>query len=509
MADSSAVVAICGCPPTRDLEKGVLQAMYRHREGDYTNIMRFATKRVWTITRPDRTPDIIARAFKEATTGRPGPVLVELPIDLQPLAVDVPGIPEPLSRRPVGRVRGDAGQIGRAADLLMTARRPLILAGGGVVLSEASGELVRLAEALNAPVITTMMGKGAISESHRLFAGYAGWSGTRPGNEMAKDCDVLLAVGTRFADLTCSCYEPGVTYSMPPTRLIHVDLDPLEIGKNYPVEIGIVGDARAVLADLVEAVPTREESTRTPWLGKLEELQEAWDEELGPDRTSDASPVTMPRFLADLRDFLDDDAIVLGEAGWAQIFLFQQFPVYSPRTHLSSGGFSTMGFGVPGSIGAKLAYPDRQVVACVGDGGFLMALHEIATAVQYNISIVVCVLNNLGWLCIRDLQNIQCAPPGESVDRSVATMFVYDDTRGVSKSEPYDIDFAAFAQSFRAFGATVRTPEEIGPALEAAFASGRPAVINVYVAPEVVPPMPGFWELPTPEYLVRELEGRE
>ena len=164
-----------------------------------------------------------------------------------------------------------------------------------------------------------------------------------------------------------------------------------------------------------------------------------------------------------------------------------------------------MGFSVPGAIGAKLAHPDRQVVACPGDGGFLMTMQEIATAVQYNIPIVVCILNNLAWLCIRDLQNIQCTPPDRQEDRSVATTFVYGDTRGIAKSKPYDIDFEGFAKSFGAFGATVRSPEEIKPTLEAAFGSNKPAVINVYVG-ESVPPLPGWWALPTPGYLERELK---
>jgi len=506
MVDSSAVVAICGAPPTADYEKGVLQGLYRHRQADFSNIMRLSVKRVWTIERPDRTADIIAGAFKEAVSGRPGPVLVEIPIDVQPEVVSIDHTPEPLNRRPSGRPRGDAQQVKKAAELLKNAKRPLILAGGGVILSEASEELIKLAEDTNIPVITTMMGKGVIPEDSPLFAGYAGWSGTVPGNEMAKKCDVLLAVGTRFADLSCSCYKPGVTYNIPPTKVIQIDVAPLEIGKNYPVEVGIIGDAKATLTDLIEECKSAKVmGERKEWLGKLSELKKAWETEIGPDRDADKSPVTMARFLKELRQYLDKDAIVFGEAGWAQIFLFQQFPVYMPRTHISSGGFSTMGFSVPGAIGAKLAHPDRQVVACPGDGGFLMTMQEIATAVQYNIPIVVCILNNLGWLCIRDLQNIQCVPPDKEEDRSVATMFVYGDTRGVAKSETYDIDFEGFAKSFGAFGATVRKPEEIKPTLEAAFASNKPAVINVYVD-ESAPPLPGWWALPTPGYLERKLE---
>ena len=495
--DSSAVIALCGCEPQRDVESGVLQAIYRSHESDFENIMRFAAKRVWTINKPERTPDIIARAYKEAVTDRPGPVVIAMPFDMQSEAVDVSSLPEPGRRRPMGRPVGDPELVKEAAKLLASAEKPAILAGGGVILSGACEELVRVAEVLGAPVITTMMGKGAMPEDHPLFAGYGGWSGTIPGNEVAKNCDVLLAVGARFADLTCSCYEKGVTYNIPPTKLIQVDIDPLEIGKNYPVELGIVGDAKATLNLLIkdlELLVGMRKHEELPWVRRMLSLKRDWEKSLEEARSSTKAPPTVPRLLKELRAVLNRDAIVLGEAGWAQIFLFQQFPVYLPRTHLSSGGFSTMGFALPASIGAKLACPERQVVACPGDGGFLMTLHELATAVQYNIPTVTIVINNLGWLCIRDLQWIQC---GEG--RDIATMFKFED------GKPYDIDFEAFARSFKAYGATVRKPEEIAPTLKDALKSSLPAVVNVYVDPETVPPMPGKWVLPTPEYLVRKL----
>jgi len=496
--DSSAVIALCGCEPQRDVESGVLQAIYRSHESDFENIMRFTNKRVWTIHKPERTPDIIARAYKEAVTGRPGPVLIAMPFDIQSKAIDVPELLKPSKRRPLGRSVGDPELVKEAAKLLASAERPAILAGGGVILSGASEELARVAEILGASVMATMMGKGAIPEDHPLFAGYGGWSGTMPGNEVAKNCDVLFAVGARFADLSCSGYEKGVTYNIPPTKLIHLDIDQLEIGKNYPVEIGIVGDAKATLGLLIkdlEAIVGMRKYEDLPWVKRMWQLKKGWEESLEKARSSSKSPPTVPRLLKELRSILDRDAIVLGEAGWAQIFLFQQFPVYLPRTHLSSGGFSTMGFAVPASIGAKLAQPERQVVACPGDGGFLMTLHEVATAVQYNIATVTIIINNLGWVAIRDLQRIQCAK-----DRDIATMFNYED------GKPYDIDFEAFAKSFKAYGATIRKPEEIAPTLKDALKSGVPAVINAYVDTEAVPPMPGKWELPKPEYLIRKLK---
>jgi acetolactate synthase-1/2/3 large subunit len=494
--DSSAVVAVSGETHSYMFGRGVLQEVERQNWADTSSVMRPITKRVWKVTRVDQVPSVIHQAFKTATTGRPGPVHIFMPMDVQADSADVE-IPDPVKHRSLGRVSGDIEQVREAAELMAKAERPVILAGGGVILSDASPELVELAEFLGIPVITTMMGKGAIPEDHELCAFYAGSKGSSCGNKLAKEADVLLAVGCRFADLSTSSYKCGVSFTIPPTKLIHVDIDPTEIGKNYPTEVGIVGDAKAVLRQLSEALKamaSKRKYQETPHFKALQKEKKEWEKELQPLRNSRKIPMTISRFLAELRKALKRDAIVVGSAGHAQAQLFQEFPVYEPRTHLSSGGMSTMGWAVPASMGAKLAKPNKEVISVSGDGDFLMTCQELATAVQYGISTVHCVLNNYGWLSIRDLQ-----------------LDVYGDHRGYATEfraretgELYSPSFTKLAEAFGCHNEFIEKPEQVAPALKRALKSGKPAVLEIpvqYEHPWSEGKTCGWWDVPIPAYL--------
>ena len=368
-----------------------------------------------------------------------------------------------------------------------------------MIAAGAWDELRALAEYLGAPVITTMMGKGAFPEDHALSGFHGGSKGTTCGNALARSADVLLAVGTRFADETTSSYRQGVTYAIPPTRLIHLDLDPTEIGKNYPVEVGIVADARAGLAALLAALKAlqaegRPMSPRSAYRSEIQRLREAWLRQVQVLATSDHEPVTISRLIAELRAFLARDAIVVTSSGNTQAQWFQEAMVYEPKTNLTTGGFSTMGWTVPASLGAKLAAPDRQVVGLVGDGDFLMTAQELATAVQYNLAPVYVVANNAGWIAIRDLQ---AAVYGQ--ERALGAEFL-DAVQG----EPVTPDLSALARAFGCHGERISTPDQVRPALERAFASGRPAVVEVMVEREYPlsgSPAVGWWDVPVPTYL--------
>ena len=497
--DSSAVVAVSGETHTYMFGRGVLQEIERQHWADTMSVMRPVTKRVWRVSRVDQVPFVIHQAFRIATSGRPGPVHIFMPMDVQADSADVE-IPEPTRRRPAGRVMGDPEEVRRAAELLARAERPVILAGGGVILSDASPELIELAEFLGAPVITTMMGKGAIPEDHPLCAFYAGSKGSSCGNKLAREADVLLAVGCRFADLSTSSYKHGVSFSIPPTRLIHVDLDPAEIGKNYPVEAGIVGDSKAVLRQIIEALRSimkKRNYKETSYFREVQKAKSEWLKQIEPLRKSDKVPMTISRFLFELRKALRRDAIVVGAAGHSQAQLFQEFPVYEPRTHLSSGGMSTMGWATPAAMGAKLARPERQVVSISGDGDFLMTCQELATAVQYGIPTVHCVLNNYGWLSIRDLQIDVYGR-----DRGYATEFRLEET-----GELYSPSFVKLAEAFKCRSEYVERPEEVKPALKRAFESGGPVLIEVpvqYEHPWSEGKTVGWWDVPIPAYLRRK-----
>ena len=381
-------------------------------------------------------------------------------------------------------------------DLLLAAERPVILAGGGMNLADAHAEgLLALAEATGAAVVTTMQGKGVFPEDHPLYGWHAGSKGTGCGNALTSGADVVFAVGTRFADEATSSYRQGISFSIPPTRLIHADIDPGEIGKNYPVAVDLVGDAKAVLADTLEALRAwaHPRARGDDYAAQVKAARDTWLRAVAEFNSVDVVPVSISRFLKELRAFLDRDAIVASSSGNAQAQILQEFPFYKPRTNLTSGGFSTMGFAMPAAMGAKIALPERQVVAVVGDGDFLMTVQELATAVQYNIPIVVTVVaNNYGWQWIKDLQMAALGP-----ERVYATEF--RDRQGA----PISPDFTALARSFGAYAERVERPEEVHPALARAFAQGRPAVVEVIVnreQPYAGGTVAGWWDVPIPAY---------
>jgi len=424
-----------------------------------------------------------------------------LPMDVQAEAAEVElNVSLPAT---AGRTAADPQAVARAAELLLSAQRPLILAGGGVLTAEASPALQALAEHLGAAVITTFAGKGCFPEDHPLYGWHAGSKGTTCGNALARSADVLLAVGCRFADETASSFRHGVSFSIPPTKLIHADIDPGEIGKNYPVEVGLVGDARAVLEQVLQEVRARaprREYAGASYFQEIQRLKEEWLRELSPYRDSDRVPVTISRFIKELRAALARDAIVVTSAGNSQAQVLQEFAFYQPHTNVTSAGFSTMGFTLPAAIGAKLAAPQQQVVGVTGDGDFLMTMQELATAVQYDVPVVVCVLNNMGWQSIRDLQ---ISAYGR--ERVLATEF----TRA---GQPYTPHFAEIARAFGCHSQRIESAAEVGPALARAFDSGRPSVIEVMVNREYPYSgglVTGWWDVPVPAYLKERRETYE
>ncbi|MBL7200138.1 MAG: thiamine pyrophosphate-binding protein [Anaerolineae bacterium] len=492
--DGIPVLVLTGNSHTHMAGRGVLQEIERAHDANSLAVFEPIAKRIWRPTSVERLPRTLQRAFAEMLTGRRGPVVVDLPMDVQCDSADVE-LDAPSTYRPIGPVLPEPELIAQAGRLLAGAERPAIVAGGGVIAAEAWAELKALAEHTGAPVVTTMMGKGAFPEDHPLSAFHAGSKGTTCGNALTRDADVLLAVGTRFADETTSSYRQGVTYAIPPTRLIHIDLDPTEIGKNYPVEVGIVADARAGLGALVEwlqANDTPRPYAESPYYAHVKRLREEWLAQVRALAASDHVPVTISRLIAELRAFLDRDAIVLTSSGNVQAQWFQEAMVYEPKTHLTAGGFSTMGWTVPAALGAKLAAPDRQVMGLVGDGDFLMTSQELATAVQYDLPVVYVVANNAGWIAIRDLQ---AAAYGE--ERAVGAEFL----RG---GKPISPDLAALSRAYGCRAERVSAPDEVRPALERAFAAAKPAVVEVIVErgyPLSGSPAVGWWDVPVPTYL--------
>lgn len=501
--DSIPVLVLTGNSHTHMAGRGVLQEIERRYDANSLAVFEPIAKRVWRPTSAERLPRVLQRAFAEMLSGRRGPVVVDLPMDVQCDDAEVgQGLPQPESYRASGRILPDPERIAAAGRLLGEARRPVLVAGGGVLAAGAWEELRALAEFLGAPVVTTMMGKGAFPDDHPLSGLHGGSKGTTCGNALTRSADVLLAVGMRFADESTSSYRQGVTYSIPPTRLIHVDLDPAEIGKNYPAAVGIVADARAGLGALLEwlqAHGAARSYREGAYYAEIQRLREEWLAQVRELATSDHEPVTISRLIAEVRSFLNRDAIVVTSSGNIQAQWYQEAMVYEPKTNLTTGGFSTMGWTVPAALGAKLAAPDRQVVGLVGDGDFLMTVQELATAVQYRIPAVYVVANNAGWIAIRDLQ---AAVYGEV--RAVGAEFL---AGGVPEGAPLSPNLAAIARSFGCYAEQVSAPGEVRPVLERAFASGSPAVVEVKVErsyPLSGSPAVGWWDVPVPTYLTEQ-----
>ncbi len=493
--DSTAVLVLTGDTHTHMFGKGVLQEIERRHDSGFSRLLEPITKRYWLATDASQLPSVLHRAFNEMLTGRRGPIVVSLPMDVQCGSAEVE-LPEPERRRPAGRPAADAADIERAATLLAQAQRPVIVAGGGVAASEARAELREVAERVGAAVVTTFQAKDVFPGDHPLYGWLTGSKGTTCGIQLCTSADVLLAVGCRFADETASSYLPGKAFSIPPTRLIHIDIDGGEIGKNYPVEVGIVGDARASLRQLLACLQSdhpRREYEGSSYHQDIQRVRQEWLDHLERWADDSREPMMISSLLKHARRFLDRDAVVVSSSGNTQAQVLQEFPFYEPRTHLTTGGFSTMGFSLPAALGAKLAKPDKQVVAIVGDGDFMMTMQEMATAVQYGLPVVVIVANNSGWLSIRDLQT-----DAYGSDRVLNTDFLDRD------GNPYSPNFAEVARAFGAHGERISRADEVEPALERAFASGKPAVVEALVSreyPYTGSPAQGWWDVPVPTYL--------
>jgi acetolactate synthase-1/2/3 large subunit len=433
-------------------------------------------------------------------------------VDVQAEAITVE-IPEPLERRAMGRIMGDPEQIKKAVFLLRDAKRPVLFLGGGVVTANAFEEIKILAEKLGAAVVTTMMAKDAFPNDHELFCWAAGSKGTTVGLKMASEADVLLAVGCRFADETASSYKQGISFSIPPTKLIHIDIDPHEIGKNYPVTVGIVGDAKSCLKQIINELGTFSRDYKASnYFQEIQDEKKKWVKFLDDNRDDTRIPVMISTVLREIRKFFDRDAVIVTSSGNVQAQMLQELEFYESRTCLTAGGFSTMGYSVPAAIGAKLGSidlgrPDRQVVALVGDGDFMMTLSELSVAVQLGLkNIFFIVLTNYGWIAIKDLQQ---SAFGE--DRGYGTAF-YD-----YNGKPYSPDFSKIAEGFGCYSIKIAKKEEIIPALKRAVNSEKPAVIEILVNreyPYTGSPAVGWWDVPIPDYLTdlrkkyeQEIEG--
>jgi acetolactate synthase-1/2/3 large subunit len=489
--DSSAFIGITGQVATSQYDSGALQEEYRYYQADYPSIAKVISKRSFQAHSVADIAKFLPKAFKLARTGRPGPVHLDIPYDLWVTKAEV-DVPEPHERSEMlnWRTPGSPEAVAKAVEMLLAARRPLILAGGGVVLSEASRELQAFAEHVNVPVYTSFMGKGALPAGHPLHLGIAGCWGEYPAQEAARNADVILAFGCRFSDIHTSSWLPGYTYNIPPTKLIHVDLDDQEIGRNYPTDLGIVGDAREVLRQLLAlAEQNGAKRDRSPWHEQVEGYKEEWTNFIEQEKASDAVPIDPRRVIKELRAAAPADTLMITDTGNHQTWVEQYWDAPGPQMVFTPGGFAGMGFGTYGVLGLKLARPDTPAICVTSDGSFMMFPGAVATATEYDIPAVWVILNNYTIGVIRDLQRFYMD------GREIGTSFVKHST-----GEFWNPDFAKMAEAMGAGGISVEHPSELGDAFQTALAAGKPYVVDVKVNRDTAVPLIGTWKFdPIPQ----------
>ncbi len=476
--DSIPLVVIAGDVPSYFHGRHPHQEVNLHNDASQLEIYRPFCKRVYRVDRPADLPRIMERAFHLSQSGRPGPVLVDVPMDV--FSADLPAGAFARTPAPLARPTIDAATASRIVGALATAERPVLYAGGGVLSARASAELAALAEALELPVAHTLMGKGCLREDHPLLVGQTGFWGVPIANEMCRSADLILAVGTRLAEANSSSWDSRFTFAIPPARLIHIDVDPAEIGRNYQTEIGVVADAKAALGALAEAARGLTPRSRGTLRDRIAQGRKAFAANWEHQWSSNQFPVRPERILAELRKAVPEDGFIVTDVGWNKNGVAQQFPFTVPGTFITPSGLATMGFGAAAVLGVKLAHPHRAAVALVGDGGFSTNPSVVATAMEADLPVVWLVMDNAAFGTIAGLESMHYG-------WSFGCTF---ERRG----RPYRADYAALARSFGANGIAINSADELGPALRDALASDVPTLIQAPM--ENAPtPTPGHWDI--------------
>ncbi|BAL27427.1 thiamine pyrophosphate-binding protein [Azoarcus sp. KH32C] len=481
--DSIPMVVIAGDIPSYYYGKHPHQEINLHADASQWEIYRPFVKRAWRVDTPELFPEILEKAFQLAESGRPGPVLVNVPMDIFSREIDVSLFTRLRHHtKAVQKPSIDDVTAKKIVQALLDAKSPVIYAGGGVILADAAEELRAFADHLSLPVAHSLMGKGVLPDDHELVLGMTGFWGTKLVNDKCRNADWIIGLGTRFSEADCSSWENEFTFSFPPTKLIHIDIDSNEIGRNYPVEIGVVTDLKNALTVLNrvarEMLPEgRKNDALRKEIAAFRETFVAGNQKFVQD---DCFPMMPERILSVVREVLPRDAFITTDVGWNKNGVGQQFPIFTPGSILTPGGYCTMGFGAPAALGAKVAFPDRVVVSLVGDGGFGQNPAVLATAVEENIPVVWVIMNNFAFGTIAGLQKAHYGT-------TTGTLFRKD-------GEPYQADFAAVARAYGAEGVKIESAAQFKEVLAQAVKSNKPFVIDVAMKNNPVPTT-GHWNI--------------
>jgi acetolactate synthase-1/2/3 large subunit len=456
-ADSSPMIALTGQVGTGSLGMGAFQ------EIDAYSLMMPVTKHNYRVLTPDKLPHILEEAWDICQTGRPGPVHIDLPVDQLSADIDDSLLTAPYGIKPI---KEDTSRIPDAVKLIREAQKPVIIVGGGVIGGNASKEIIRLAEMTNTPVVTPLMGVGAIPWDHPLYLGPLGMHGKLGALDAFSHADLIIAIGTRFSDRTYSPHTaPGEN-----CKVVHIDIDATEFGKSNRDAVNILCDAKKGTQMLIDAL-----SGYTDGHTKWHQTVSDYRKRCCCDQKTDAYPINPKRVMYEINQIINDDMIITTDVGQNQMWAMHYLHISKPRQFISSGSMGTMGFGLPSALGAKAAKPDKTVMTIVGDGGLQMVIQELATSVAENLPVVICLLNN-GWL---------------GMVRQHQKFFWNKRYSGVELGD--DPDFCMIAKAYGAVGIPVEKPGEIKDALKEAVDCGKTCIVDIKTDCEadMVPMIPG------------------
>ncbi len=489
MLDSSAMIVITGDAWTKTQGRGAFQELVHSRDAGTADIFRGSVKRSWSVNKPEKLLEVFLKAYKESISGRPGPVHIDITQEAFTELAEVEFPENFLDFIPNTRTRGNVDATQRAFDLISSAKRPVILAGGGSNRGLASKSIIALAEALKTPIVTTSMGKGLVPDSHELLLGVSGWVGTTTANHALRSADVILAFGTRFSETDTAGYTDGAVFSVPPTKIIQVDIDYNEIARYYPVAEGIVGDVKAVSEDLLQIAQTTkfQAPKREEWWASINEVKASWKKEVEACFNPDSDPIEPGRLTREIRKALPKDGIMMTDVGNSQKWIIQQFETYAPDTFITSLGGASMGFGPCGVAGAALAAPGKKVAVITGDGSMSMSLHIYPTVVELNLPIVYIVANDFAWASVDGPQAKRFGP-----NQDFFTRFKLAD------GTPYELDFAAIANACGLKAEKVKSVKDLPAAMERAFAAKGPYLLDVEIRRDTYVPMTARGAYPLP-----------
>jgi len=472
--DHSAVVYIVGDIPVKFAGKGTYEEVDLNGPDSQFHILKPNFKRAWKVANLELMSQFTVNALNAATTGCPGPVLIDVPFDLDTVEVESPVL-EAVRHIPQGRPQGEEALLEKAAAMLLAAEAPVLLAGGGVGLSRTGEGLMKLSRFLDAPIVSSIMGAASFPGDYPGYAGFIGSYGTELANSLVRKADVIFAVATRFEEEETAIWLDGEVIAVPPSKIIQLDIDPMVIGRNYPVEVGLAGEASVTLPRLL-AIAERLAGGRPLEKGRLAALaagRREWLDKLAPDMTSAKKPINPRRILAALQEKMPRDAILTVDCSWSRIGLLQQLGQPGPDRCFIVGGVLPIGWATSAALGVAAGRRPARVVAVTGDGGFLMAIQSLLTAVEYDLPVTWVVINNGGYNALDVLQRVYFG------GRSVGSCF-----QNVKTGRDVSPDYAAIAEGFHVTGERIVDPDDIEAAIARSFKVQGPCVLDFISDPD-------------------------